>query len=198
MCIWSCYRAFICPPQALHVNTALTKEHIQVGRSAMNVMGDVAMHSGATPHHTTPHHTTPHHTTRHNPTKHHTTQHSITQHNTTQHKTQHNTTQDTGHSTQHTAQHNRGGGGGGDTAILACQAIPWSQCQHCGVVWCGVVWCGVPKALLPKGKGRDVYPRVQVNGRAVCVVCVLCASVFRKGRRAGRGRPGGSPPGYRS
>ena len=29
----------------------------------------------------------------------------------------------------------------------------------------------VPKALLPKGKGRDVYPRVQVNGLG-CVCCV--------------------------
>ena len=49
----------------------------------------------------------------------------------------------------------------------------------CGVVWCGVVWCGVPKALLPKGKGRDVYPRVQVNGLGcVCVVCALCVSVL--------------------
>ena len=30
---------------------------------------------------------------------------------------------------------------------------------------------GVPKALLPKGKGRDVYPGVQVNGLG-CVCCV--------------------------
>ena len=45
-------------------------------------------------------------------------------------------------------------------------------------VWCGVVWCGVPKALLPEGNGRDVYPLVQVNGRAVCVARALCASVF--------------------
>ena len=71
---------------------------------------------------------------------------------------------------------------------VLCHAVPC----------CAVLWCGVPKALLPKGKGRDVYPRVQVNGRAVCVVRALCASVFRKGRRAGRGRPGGSPPGHRS
>ena len=73
----------------------------------------------------------------------------------------------------------------------------------CGVVWCcgvwrgmvcsGMLWCGVPKALLPKGKGRDVNPRAQVHGRAVCVVRTLCANVFRKGRRAGRGRLGGSP-----
>ena len=50
--------------------------------------------------------------------------------------------------------------------------------QWCGVVWCGVVWCGVPKALLPKGKGRDVYPRVQVNGLGcVCCVRAVCKCV---------------------
>ena len=52
-----------------------------------------------------------------------------------------------------------------------------------GVVWCGMggccfshgvessgmIWCGVPKALLPEGNGRDVYPLVQVNGSAVCL-----------------------------
>ena len=46
------------------------------------------------------------------------------------------------------------------------------------VVWCGVVWCGVPKALLPKGKGRDVYSRVQVNGLGcVCCVRAVCKCV---------------------
>ena len=30
--------------------------------------------------------------------------------------------------------------------------------------------CYVPKALLPEGNDRDVYPRVQANWRAVCVV----------------------------
>ena len=53
------------------------------------------------------------------------------------------------------------------------QGVVW-----CGVVWCGVVWCGVPKALLPKGKGRDVYPRVQVNGLGcVCCVRAVCKCV---------------------
>ena len=76
---------------------------------------------------------------------------------------------------------------------------------RCGVVWCGVVWCGVvwwfvvsfaprcgvfcsvllccvvPKALLLEGNGRDVYPQVQVNGRAVyrsarCVLMCCCAA----------------------
>ena len=46
-----------------------------------------------------------------------------------------------------------------------------------------VVLCGVPKALLPKGKGQDVYPRVQVNravcvARALCVVCVRWSSLL--------------------
>ena len=62
--------------------------------------------------------------------------------------------------------------------VVWCGVV-WCGVVWCGVVWCGVVWCGVPKALLPKGKGRDVYPRVQVNGlgcvyrvRAVCK-CVV-------------------------
>ena len=48
----------------------------------------------------------------------------------------------------------------------------------------GVVWCGVPTALLPKGKGRDVYPWVQVNRRVahvahtLCVVCVRWSSLL--------------------
>ena len=69
--------------------------------------------------------------------------------------------------------HRPGGDGescpGGVRSLLPGQGggiIVW-----CGVVWCGVVWCGVPKALLPNGKGRDVYPRVQVNGLG-CVCCV--------------------------
>ena len=57
----------------------------------------------------------------------------------------------------------------------------------CGVVWCGVVWCGVPKALLPEGNGRNVYPRVQVNGRAVCVARALCVSVWLSAERGGVG-----------
>ena len=37
---------------------------------------------------------------------------------------------------------------------------------------------GVPMALLPKGKGRDVYPRVQVNGLgSVCCVRAVCKCV---------------------
>ena len=57
---------------------------------------------------------------------------------------------------------------------MRCDVVQCSV-SCCVVVWCGVVWCGVPKALLPEGKGRDVYPRVQVNGRAVCLSarCVL-------------------------
>ena len=52
---------------------------------------------------------------------------------------------------------------------LRCVAL------YCVVLRCVVLCCGVPKALLPEGNGRDVYPRVQVNGRAVCqsACCVL-------------------------
>ena len=54
-------------------------------------------------------------------------------------------------------------------------------------MWCGVVWCGVPKALLPEGKGRDVYPRVQVNGRGcVCCVRAVCKCVDSGGERGSR------------
>ena len=57
-------------------------------------------------------------------------------------------------------------------------AVVWCGVVWCGVVWCGVVWCGVPKALLPEGNGRDVYPRVQVNGRGcVCGVRAVCKCV---------------------
>ena len=43
---------------------------------------------------------------------------------------------------------------------------------------CVVLCCVVPKALLPKGKGRDVYPRVQVNGLGcVCCVRAVCKCV---------------------
>ena len=46
------------------------------------------------------------------------------------------------------------------------------------MVWCGVVWFGVPKALLPNGKGRDVYPRAKVNGLGcVCCVRAVCKCV---------------------
>ena len=56
--------------------------------------------------------------------------------------------------------------------------VVWCDVVWCGVVWCGVVWCGVPKALLPEGNGRDVYPRVQVNGRGcVCGVRAVCKCV---------------------
>ena len=55
-------------------------------------------------------------------------------------------------------------------------------CGDCeGEALSSVVWCGVPKSLLPKGNGRDVYPRVHVNGRAVCLsarcVLVCCCTI---------------------
>ena len=59
----------------------------------------------------------------------------------------------------------------------------------------GVVWCGVPKALLPQGNGLDVYPRVQVNGRAVCLsarcvlVCCCTAGTSAQSHLAGTALP---------
>ena len=67
--------------------------------------------------------------------------------------------------------------------VVWCGVV-WCGVVWCGVVWCGVVWCGVPKVLLLEGNGRDVYPRVQVNGRAVCIAHALCVSVWIS---AGRG-----------
>ena len=78
--------------------------------------------------------------------------------------------------------------GHGTCPIVSSGAVVWCGVVWCGAVRCGIVWCGVPKALLPEGNGRDVYPQVQVNGRAVCVVRALCVSVwFWGGRRGSRG-----------
>ena len=64
-------------------------------------------------------------------------------------------------------------------AIFVPYSFALSVCLlYIVALWCGVVWCGVPKALLPKGKGRDVYPRVQVNGQGcVCCVRAVCKCV---------------------
>ena len=56
---------------------------------------------------------------------------------------------------------------------MLCSVMVCCGLVRCEVVSCGVVWCGVPKALLPKGNGRDVYPRVQVNA-GLCVLCARC------------------------
>ena len=74
--------------------------------------------------------------------------------------------------------------------VVWCGVV-WCGVVWCGVVWCGVVWCGVPKALLLEGNGRDVYPRVQVNGRDVCLsaryvlVCCLTAGTCALSHLAG-------------
>ena len=61
---------------------------------------------------------------------------------------------------------------------VVSRGVVWCGVVWCGVVWCGVAWRGVPKALLPKGKGRDVYPRVKVNGLGcVCCVRAVCKCV---------------------
>ena len=64
--------------------------------------------------------------------------------------------------------------GVGCCGVVWCGVV-WCGVVWCGVVWCGVVWCGVPKALLPGGNGRDVYPEAKVNGRdCVCCVRAVC------------------------
>ena len=80
------------------------------------------------------------------------------------------------------------------------------QCQHCGAFCiecvgsplCGIIslsrfrdmWLPhVPKARFPEGNGRDVYPRVRVNGRAVCVACALCVSVLCSAESGEKGDP---------
>ena len=71
--------------------------------------------------------------------------------------------------------------------VVWCGVV-WCGVVWCGVVCCGVVWCGVPKALLPKGNGRDVYPRAKVNGLG-CVCCVRAVCVYvALGRRQGEAR----------
>ena len=59
--------------------------------------------------------------------------------------------------------------------VVLCCVVLCCVVLCCVVLCCVVLCCVVPKALLPEGNGRDVYPRVQVNGRAVCLSarCVL-------------------------
>ena len=72
--------------------------------------------------------------------------------------------------------------------LPACGVV-WCGVVWRGVAWCGVLWCGVPKVLLPEGNGRDVYPQVHVNGRAVCLARAPCVSVWLTAERA-TGKPG--------
>ena len=80
-------------------------------------------------------------------------------------------------------------------SLLTSENEVWCGVVWCGVVWCGVVWCGVVRcgavrcgavrcgavrcgAVWCGGKGRDVYPRVQVNGLGcVCCVRAVCKCV---------------------
>ena len=69
--------------------------------------------------------------------------------------------------------------------VVWCGVV-WCGVVWCGVVWCGVVWCGVVcrRRCYQKAKGRDVYPRVKVNGLG----CVCCVRAVRKCVGLGRGR----------
>ena len=79
--------------------------------------------------------------------------------------------------------------------VVLCCVVLCGVVLCCVVLCCAVLCCVVPKALLPEGNGRDVYPRVQVNKRAVYVACALCASVLSLAGSGEKGRPGGHPPG---
>ena len=69
--------------------------------------------------------------------------------------------------------------------VVWCGVV-WCGVVWCGVVWCGVVWCGVVcrRRCYQRAKGRDVYPRVKVNGLG----CVCCVRAVRKCVGLGRGR----------
>ena len=64
--------------------------------------------------------------------------------------------------------------------VVLCRVVSCRVVLCSAVLCCAVLCCVVPKALLPEGNGRDVYPRVQVNGRAVCLsarsVLVCCCT----------------------
>ena len=80
-------------------------------------------------------------------------------------------------------------GGGrcrGSSFLSAFLATPHHTYPHhttppvwCDVVWCSVLWCGVVcrRRCYQRAKGRDVYPRVQVNGLG-CVCCVRARSLW--------------------
>ena len=60
---------------------------------------------------------------------------------------------------------------------VALRYAPVALC-YVSITFCCVPDVILPKALLPKGKGRDVYPRVQVNGLGfVCCVRAVCKCV---------------------
>ena len=77
-----------------------------------------------------------------------------------------------------------GGAGGTEGQHLLVPESPEVPRYRCGVVQgvgfgrCGR-WCGVcRKRCYQKAKGRDVYPRVQVNGLGcVCCVGAVCKCV---------------------
>ena len=72
-------------------------------------------------------------------------------------------------------------GGGQDSVARWGRALAVRGGEWGAVVSGNMVVRGVPKAPLPKGKGQDVYPRVQVNGLGcVCCVRAVCKCVVAK------------------
>ena len=72
--------------------------------------------------------------------------------------------------------------------VVLCCVVLCCVVLRCVVICCVVLCCGVPKPLLPEGKGRDVYPQVEVNGwgRLCCARTVCkCADAGWKEREPG-------------
>ena len=86
----------------------------------------------------------------------------------------------------HPSKTGRTGLGGTGSPAQGVVGASFKANGGCGVVWCGVVWCGVVcrRRCYQKAKGRDVYPRVKVNGLG----CVCGVRAVRKCVGLGRGR----------
>ena len=72
--------------------------------------------------------------------------------------------------------------------VVLCCVVLCCVVLCCVVLCCVVLCCVVPKALLPQGNGRDVYPWVQVNGRGC--VCRVPRRVYVCRPRRGEGEHG--------
>ena len=78
--------------------------------------------------------------------------------------------------------------------VVLCCVVLCCVVLSCVVLCCVVLCCVVPKALLPQGNGQDVYPRVLVNGRAMCLARAACVSVWLLAERRVLGKPGCHTP----
>ena len=77
--------------------------------------------------------------------------------------------------------------------VVLCLALLRGDVLRCVALCCVVLCRVVLKALLPQGNGRDVYPRVRVNRRVVCMARALCVSLWFSAERGGVGKTWMSP-----